>query len=140
MWAASRAASRIPNSSWIQPILSSHHLFKTTLSYIMLTTPGAKCCEPWSSRVARPQDHKQENTMSDAPRPDGITMDGDSLQVLINAEEQYSLWPSLQPVPAGWSAIGITGSKAECLAYIDAHWVDMRPKSLRQAMDAAAGR
>lgn len=78
--------------------------------------------------------------MSDAPHPEGHTIDGDRLQVLINAEEQYSLWPGLQPVPPGWTAVGVTGSKAACLAYIDAHWADLRPKSLREAMAAAARR
>jgi MbtH protein len=77
--------------------------------------------------------------MSDASAPDDFTIDGDRFQVLINAEEQYSLWPAANPVPPGWTPVGPVGSKAECLAYVDAHWVDMRPKSLRDSMDAPRG-
>lgn len=62
------------------------------------------------------------------------SIDGDTFQVLINAEEQYSLWPSAQAAPGGWAPVGPVGTKAECLAYIEAHWTDMRPKSLRVQM------
>ncbi|HXR19833.1 MAG TPA: MbtH family NRPS accessory protein [Steroidobacteraceae bacterium] len=51
--------------------------------------------------------------------------------VLINDEEQYSLWPASNAIPAGWRAVGPRGSKAETLAYVEMHWTDMRPKSLR---------
>lgn len=57
--------------------------------------------------------------------------------VVVNHEEQYSIWPTYKTLPAGWRAVGKQGNKAECLAYIDEVWVDMRPLSLRQAMDAA---
>lgn len=56
-------------------------------------------------------------------------------QVVINDEEQYSIWPEYKEIPAGWRAIGPKGFKAQCLAYIDEVWTDMRPLSLRQAMD-----
>lgn len=69
---------------------------------------------------------------------DDFTIDGDLFQVLVNAEMQYSLWPAAQPAPNGWTPVGSVGSRAECLAYIDAHWVDMRPKSLRHTMAEAA--
>lgn len=58
--------------------------------------------------------------------------------VLINEEGQYSLWPSFKDVPAGWSAVGPRGSRAECLAYIEEHWTDMRPKSLIRQMEEDA--
>ncbi|WP_425361107.1 MbtH family protein [Candidatus Tisiphia endosymbiont of Stenodema calcarata] len=54
--------------------------------------------------------------------------------VLINHEEQYSLWPSYKAIPAGWKAIGEERTKNECLAYIDEVWTDMRPLSLRKQM------
>jgi MbtH protein len=50
--------------------------------------------------------------------------------VLINSEEQYSLWSSLNPEPKGWKQV-FTGSKEDCLSYIKKNWKDMRPKSLR---------
>jgi MbtH protein len=79
--------------------------------------------------------------MSDPSRPDDFTIDGDLFQVLINTEEQYSLWPAAQPAPEGWRQTGPVGPKAECLAYVEAHWLDMRPKSLRDSMaEAAAAR
>ncbi|MBJ7308875.1 MbtH family protein [Rugamonas sp. CCM 8940] len=59
-------------------------------------------------------------------------------QVLVNHEEQYSLWPATLAIPAGWSGGHCTGSKEQCLAHIDEVWTDMRPLSLRQAMDREA--
>ncbi|WP_213781253.1 MbtH family NRPS accessory protein [Caballeronia sp. dw_276] len=58
--------------------------------------------------------------------------------VVINDEEQYSLWPTFRAVPAGWRAVGVTGSKDTCLAHIETVWTDMRPASLRRHMDGAA--
>ncbi len=57
--------------------------------------------------------------------------------VLVNAEEQHSLWPSFAAVPEGWTAV--FGSpdglpKDECLSYVQQNWTDLRPKSLRDAM------
>lgn len=54
--------------------------------------------------------------------------------VVINHEEQYSIWPSYKPIPDGWRAEGKTGKKADCLAHIDKVWTDMRPLSLRKAL------
>jgi MbtH protein len=55
--------------------------------------------------------------------------------VLINHEQQYSIWPHWKAVPGGWSAIeGIKGDKKTVLEYVDRHWTDMRPKSLRDWM------
>lgn len=51
--------------------------------------------------------------------------------VVINHEEQYSIWPAEHDPPAGWSEVGKRGRKAECLEYIGRVWTDMRPKSLR---------
>lgn len=55
-------------------------------------------------------------------------------QVVANHEEQYSIWPDYKAIPAGWRAVGKSGKKDECLAYIDEVWTDMRPLSLRVAM------
>ena len=52
--------------------------------------------------------------------------------VVINEEEQYSIWPSHKALPGGWRAVGKQGSKADCLKYIDEVWTDMRPASLRR--------
>jgi len=57
--------------------------------------------------------------------------------VVMNHEEQYSIWPAGREIPAGWSNVGKSGKKAECLEYIKEVWVDMRPLSLRKKMDAA---
>jgi MbtH protein len=51
--------------------------------------------------------------------------------VVVNHEEQYSVWPVDRPVPAGWREAGFTGTREECLAHIDEVWTDMRPLSLR---------
>lgn len=55
--------------------------------------------------------------------------------VVVNHEEQYSIWPAGREVPAGWREVGVQGPKADCLAYIERVWTDMRPLSLRRAMD-----
>jgi MbtH protein len=57
-------------------------------------------------------------------------------KVVINHEEQYSIWPADRENPSGWHDAGKAGTKAECLAYIEEVWTDMRPLSLRQHMDA----
>ncbi|GAA3219273.1 MbtH family protein [Actinocorallia longicatena] len=56
--------------------------------------------------------------------------------VLVNEEEQYSLWPAFAEVPHGWRIVFGEDGRAECLAYVEQHWTDMRPKSLRAAMAA----
>jgi MbtH protein len=53
---------------------------------------------------------------------------------VVNDEEQYSIWLADKDIPAGWRAVGKSGSKAECLAYIGEVWTDMRPLSLRKWM------
>jgi len=55
--------------------------------------------------------------------------------VLINEEEQYGLFPAILAVPAGWRSTGFSGTEDECSTYVDEHWTDMRPLSLRRAMD-----
>jgi MbtH protein len=52
-------------------------------------------------------------------------------KVVVNHEEQYSIWPADRPNPLGWREVGKTATKAECLAHIKEVWVDMRPLSLR---------
>lgn len=59
-------------------------------------------------------------------------------KVLINHEEQYSLWPDYKAVPTGWREAGKQGTKADCLAYVEQVWTDMRPLSLRHTMDGQA--
>ncbi|WP_067798503.1 MbtH family protein [Actinomadura formosensis] len=54
--------------------------------------------------------------------------------VVINDEEQYSIWRAGMELPAGWHAVGRPRPKDECLAYIEEQWTDMRPASLRRAI------
>jgi MbtH protein len=56
--------------------------------------------------------------------------------VLKNDEDQYSLWLKDKTIPMGWAAVGKEGSREECSAYVDEVWTDMRPRSLREKMDA----
>lgn len=60
-------------------------------------------------------------------------------KVVVNHEEQYSIWFADRELPAGWRAEGKTGTKQECLDYIGQVWTDMRPLSLRKKMEQAAG-
>jgi MbtH protein len=64
--------------------------------------------------------------------------DGTIYAVVVNGEEQFSIWPSHKPTPRGWKLVGKEGPKAECLSYIDETWTDMRPLSLRRKMDAGS--
>lgn len=56
--------------------------------------------------------------------------------IVINDEEQYSIWSADREPPLGWHVVGQPGPKEECLRRIDELWTDMRPLSLRRAMDA----
>lgn len=59
-------------------------------------------------------------------------------QVVINEEEQYSIWPAVKAVPEGWRAVGVAGDKQHCLDHIEEVWTDMRPLSLRRWMEQRA--
>lgn len=60
-------------------------------------------------------------------------------KVVINHEEQYSIWPEGRDNPVGWTDAGKSGSKDECLAYIDEAWTDIRPRSLREQLSVMGG-
>jgi MbtH protein len=55
-------------------------------------------------------------------------------KVVVNHEEQYSIWPAEGECPLGWKDAGVSGTRAECLAHISEVWTDMRPASLRARM------
>ena len=59
-------------------------------------------------------------------------------QVVVNHEEQYSIWPDYKAVPEGWRTVGKSGLKKASLAYIEETWTDMRPLSLRKKMEEQA--
>jgi MbtH protein len=61
--------------------------------------------------------------------------EGEVFHVVVNHEEQYSIWPTYKGVPDGWRVVGKSGPKEDCLAYIEAVWTDMRPLGLRRLMD-----
>jgi len=61
--------------------------------------------------------------------------DEDLYRVVVNDEEQYSIWPMDKENALGWRDAGKTGTKTECLAHIKVVWTDMRPKSLRDRME-----
>jgi MbtH protein len=66
---------------------------------------------------------------ADAPNPED-----EQYLVVMNDEEQYSIWAVGRPIPPGWHASGTHGTRQECLEHIGREWTDMRPKSLRLAM------
>ena len=66
--------------------------------------------------------------------PDEDTREYD---VVVNHEEQYSIWRVGQPVPNGWKTVGVRGTKAVCLDHITKVWTDMRPLSVRRQMDGS---
>ena len=76
--------------------------------------------------IATPKDMMMTNPFDDA--------DG-SFMVLVNDEEQYSLWPAFAAVPAGWSVALEETTREECMQFITLTWKDLRPKSLRESME-----
>lgn len=58
-------------------------------------------------------------------------------RVVMNDEEQYSIWSDDLELPRGWRDVGFRGAKAECLAHVEQHWTDMRPLSLRRQLESA---
>lgn len=71
------------------------------------------------------KDYMMPNPFDD---PDGVYL------VLVNSEGQFSLWPAFIEVPPGWDITFGRNTRQKCLGYIDDHWVDMRPRSLVEAM------
>jgi MbtH protein len=63
--------------------------------------------------------------------PDG------TFRVLVNAEGQHSLWPDFADVPAGWRSVFGPDGRDACLEYVERNWTDLRPRSLREAMERA---
>lgn len=61
-------------------------------------------------------------------------------EVLLNTEEQYSIWQADKAIPLGWKKAGKRGPKEDCLAFIQEVWVDMRPLSLRKQMASNAAK
>ncbi|MER7571578.1 MbtH family protein [Streptomyces sp. NPDC126514] len=61
--------------------------------------------------------------------PEGVYL------VLVNDENQHSLWPDFADVPAGWRVVHGPAARQACLEYVETHWTDMRPRSLAEAMD-----
>ncbi|MFD5943650.1 MbtH family protein [Streptomyces griseus] len=66
--------------------------------------------------------------MTAGPHSDDPTV----YRVVVNHEEQYSIWPANRPRPNGWDDTGHSGPRESCLAYIETVWTDMRPLSLRR--------
>jgi MbtH protein len=63
-------------------------------------------------------------------------VDGRRYRVVVNDEEQYSIWATDQDLPVGWRAEGTEGDRARCLEHIDRVWTDMRPRSVREYRSA----
>jgi uncharacterized protein YbdZ (MbtH family) len=61
--------------------------------------------------------------------------DDGSFLVLVNDEEQHSLWPAFADVPAGWRVVYGEADRAACLDYIEQNWTDIRPRSLRERLE-----
>ena len=64
-------------------------------------------------------------------------MSEQTYKVVVNDEEQYSIWPEGRENALGWKDAGTSGTKEECLAWIEENWTDMRPASLRRTMEQA---
>jgi len=65
--------------------------------------------------------------------------DGITYAVVMNHEEQYSIWPADRDLPDGWQQVGVSGKKSACLDYIEEVWTDIRPLSVRQKIGRVSG-
>jgi MbtH protein len=83
--------------------------------------------------MARPKREEKEPVMMSIEQEDTTIY-----KVVVNDEEQYSIWPADRENPLGWRDAGFQGPKKECLAYIEEVWTDMRPLSLRKNLDDPA--
>jgi MbtH protein len=81
------------------------------------------------------EDPKRETDNVKGERGMEETEDTAVYKVVVNHEEQYSIWFADREPPLGWREVGKSGPKAECLAYIKEVWTDMRPLSLRKQME-----
>ena len=63
--------------------------------------------------------------------------DGTTYDVVVNHEEQYSIWPSDRDLPPGWRKEGTSGTRSACLDHIEVVWTDMRPLSARRAAEGS---
>ena len=61
--------------------------------------------------------------------------DNGTFYVLINAEEQHSLWPTFAAIPDGWTVVFGEATRTDCLAYVEQNWPDIRPKTLRDRLN-----
>jgi MbtH protein len=97
--------------------------------------PGAPSGEFQSIQTPAGREfEKKDADMTDRSEPDEAIY-----LVVMNHEEQYSIWPDDKKIPDGWRAVGTRGSKADCLQYIEETWTDMRPLSLRRRMAERVG-
>ena len=97
-------------------------------------TPDRRCWPPvWF--LPRMSTRRSGELVSVNPFDD----DAGSFFVLVNDEEQHSLWPAFADVPAGWRVVYGEGDRAACLDYIEQSWTDIRPKSLRQRLATGQG-
>jgi MbtH protein len=60
-------------------------------------------------------------------------------EVVVNDEDQFSIWPAQRERPAGWHTVGVTGTREECLRWIEANWTDMCPRSIRVRPEIGGG-
>jgi MbtH protein len=67
---------------------------------------------------------------------DDMSEDSTIYNVVVNHEEQYSIWQADREPPLGWRSVGKSGDKEECLKYIGEVWTDIRPLSLRKRLEA----
>ena len=84
----------------------------------------------------RPMTRKKRQKSSD--KNTFIERENSSFCVVVNSEQQYSYWYADRQLPAGWTSTGFVGTRAECLAEVDNIWTDMRPLSVRKAIDTGA--
>jgi MbtH protein len=85
------------------------------------------------ARAAEAQPAKENQQMSREDREDTTIY-----KVVVNHEEQYSIWPADRENALGWNDVGKSGTRQECLDYIQEVWTDMRPLSIRDKMERLA--
>jgi len=95
---------------------------------------------PETDKTKTSKEVTQEEETKEVKKPISLTEEDEDktiYRVLINEEEQYSIWPEYKKNPLGWRDAGKVGKKPDCLNFVKEVWTDMRPLSLRKQMEAA---
>jgi MbtH protein len=118
-----------PNLNSVSSFTGALAVFARADSRITTVDQVSTLASPTTDTHKKPKEDFAMNTEEE---------DNQKYKVVVNHEEQHSIWPDYREPPLGWKEVGKSGTKAECFAYVKEVWTDMRRLSLRKKMEEAA--